>query len=93
LFAQEIGRQTPRKLTDNRKKVKVSFGKIWAVFFSLHVDALIRRPPLNILSRNQQMLPEKWEDPDSDERVHRFDQMVKGRVAELTHKSRPKKEN
>jgi hypothetical protein len=49
------------------QKVKISFGKTWAIFFSSGVDALRRRSPLNILSHNQWMLAEKWKDLDSEE--------------------------
>jgi len=47
--------------------VKVSPGKTWAIFLSSVVDALRRRSPLNVLSDNQSMLLEKWEDIDSKE--------------------------
>jgi hypothetical protein len=62
-----MGRQTPHKLTESGKKMKVSLGKTWAIFFSLRVDAFRRRSPLNTLFRNQQLLLEKWKDLDSGE--------------------------
>jgi len=59
LFAQEIGRQTPHGLTENRQRVKISFRKTWAIFFSLHVNAPPRRSPVKISSKNQQILLQK----------------------------------
>jgi hypothetical protein len=36
--------------------MKVSFGKTWAVFFSLNADALPKRSSVKTSSNNQQML-------------------------------------
>jgi hypothetical protein len=36
--------------------VKISFEKLWAIFFSFHVDALLRRSLLKTSLHNQQML-------------------------------------
>jgi hypothetical protein len=73
--------------------VKISFEKLWAIFFSFHVDALLRRSPLNTSLHNQQVLLEKWEDPNYERQAHRSNKKVKDRIGEPTHKHLPQKKN
>jgi len=50
--------------------VKISLENLRTVFFSFHVDALLRRSLLKISPRNQQRLFEKWEDSDFEKQAH-----------------------
>jgi hypothetical protein len=46
LFAQEIGRQTPHRPTENCQKVKISFGSHWIISSSIHADEFpLKKPP------------------------------------------------
>ena len=45
-FAQRIGRQVYRGSTGEPPKIEDFFQKVMAIFFSFHVDALLRRTPL-----------------------------------------------
>ncbi len=73
--------------------MKVSLGKTRAILFSFHVDALLRRSPLNTLSRNQQMLLQKWGYPNYKRQARLLNEMVKGDIGELTHKPMLQKKN
>jgi len=44
--------------------VKISFGKRWAIFFSFHIDALLRRSSVKTSSKNKQMLLQKIGESD-----------------------------
>ena len=87
LIAQEIGRQTPHRLIESGKKVKVSLGKTRAIFFSLLVDAFPGRSPLSTLSRNQQMILRKSEYPNYERQPHPLNDMVRGNIGQFTHKA------
>ena len=93
LIAQEIGRQTPHRPTENCQKVKVSFGKTRAIFSLPHVNVFSRRPPLNTSPHNQQMLHGKSKNPHFHGQSCWANWMVKGKIRDRAQKPLPKKTN